>query len=152
MFGVPLRNLGLFVAVNIVGTVALAVIFFLLDSQFGFDGGSSASWIPSFALACLVAGRAYAKDSDWTWTREDRRNLAMAYAAASFLIGLVMALGYFAFDPSVFATLGAFWGIFLLAFGGLFGSLISYALARLLLGRAVRRSGKTDDHSSKVRN
>ncbi|MFA4893071.1 ABZJ_00895 family protein [Brevundimonas sp.] len=152
MFGVPLRNLALFATVNIVATVALGVIFLLLDSQFGFDGGSSASWIPSFAVACLVAGRAYAKGSGWTWTREDRRNLAMAYAAAAFLIGLVIALGAFAFDPNVFATLGAFWGIFLLVFGGLFGSLISYALARLLLGRAVRRSGNPDDHPSKVRN
>jgi Kef-type K+ transport system membrane component KefB len=152
MFGVPLKNLALFTAVNIAGIIVVALIFFWLDRQFGLkQQGSAAGWIAPFATACLVAGNRYAKGSGWSWTREDRRNLAMAYAAVSFLIGLVFTVGYLAFDPGVSPILGTFWGLFLLVFGGLFGSLIAYAVARLLLGQ-VARQNKSNDHPSKVGN
>ena len=139
MFGVPFKNLGLFSAVYIGALAVSMAILFWLRVQFDFDAGSTGTWIASFAASCIVAGQSYAKSSNWTWSREDRRNLAMAYAAASSVIGLVLAIPYMAFDPRGFGELASFWGLFILVFGGLFGTLISYALARFLLGRVVRQ-------------
>lgn len=138
MFGTPLKNVGLFATVLIGATIIMMMILFWLDTQFGFDGGSGGAWIGPFAAACIVAGQSYAKKSDWSWTADDRHRLAFAYAVTASVIGLVFAIIYYLLDPSIFAVLGTFWGIFVLLFGAALGSLISYAIARFLLARVVR--------------
>jgi len=138
MFGTPLKNVGLFAAVLVGIALILSAILFWLAAQFGFDGGSAGTWIGPFAAACIVAGQSYAKESGWTWTADDRRRLALAYAVTGTVIGLAFALISIILDPSTFAILGTFWGAFALVFGSALGGLISYALARFLLARVVR--------------
>lgn len=138
MFGIPLKNLGLFAAVSIVATALLAVITFVLANQFGFGGGSAGAWIGPFAAGCVIAGNRYAKSRDWAWTRDERHRLALAYAVTSMIISVALASLVLLVDPDMVAILTTSWGGMFVVVGFAAGSLISYGLARWLLGNTVR--------------
>ncbi len=138
MFGVPLRHLGLFAGVYVAAMIAVLALDFLLKARFGLDGSSATAIVP-FVTACLIAGRKYAQESGWTWSREDRRNLAIAYSAVSFLLALALSAVFLVTTPDLFVGGMSFWAIFFMVFALLFGALITYAIGRFLLGWAIRQ-------------
>ena len=142
MFGVPIKNLALFALVYIFAAAILGTIDFLLRAQFGFSAESSGAWIGSFGAACIVAGHSFAKASNWQWQREERRRLAMAYAATSFLLSLVFVAIYAIFNPMLGELFTSFWILFIVFFACLFSTLISYAFARFVLGRLVPKMNR----------
>ena len=135
MFGVPLKNLGLFAGVLVASMVIVAAILMWMEMQFAVDLGSAGTWIGPYAAAVMTAGQSYAKSTSWNWSSDDRTRLAKAYSLLATLLGLLPALAFIWLTPT---ALSPVWILLLIFIGSALGALISYALARLFLGRFVR--------------
>ncbi len=142
LFGAPARNVGLFVAALMAATVVLAIVDYVLSSQFGTSGAPAGAWIGPFAAATVVAGHSYASKVDWVWVPADRRRLATAYSVVAVAISAIFTLGAVILDPAALGRLPAVWTILIFVLGTAFGGLISYFFALALLVYAVRPKAK----------